>query len=191
MDKFVAELGFEKSGVETELAECIAKAETYEERTAWRTAEIAGLKEALPFFNEDIEWFVILSKQIVKEGEDAHAVYAEFAEWCQESSKNVMFDIKIGKGNVADLQATIEKESATIAIQKFAIQDLAAQIATDEADLRAATEIRTKEAPIFGAEKDLVETIEILERAIGIIEKEMNGGAALAQINKARWMAIS
>ena len=55
MDKFVAELGFDKSGVETELAECIAKAETYEDRTAWRTAEIAGLKEALTFFDEEIE----------------------------------------------------------------------------------------------------------------------------------------
>ena len=55
MDKFVAELGFDKSGVETELAECIAKAETYEERTAWRTAEIAGLKEALTFLNEETE----------------------------------------------------------------------------------------------------------------------------------------
>ena len=55
LDKFVAELGFDKSGVETELAECIAKAETYEERTAWRTAEIAGLKDALTFLNEENE----------------------------------------------------------------------------------------------------------------------------------------
>ena len=35
------------------------------------------------------------------------------------------------------------------------------------------------------AKKDLVETSDTLERAIGIIEKEMNGGAALAQIQKA------
>ena len=44
--------------------------------------------------------------------------------------------------------------------------------------MKAATEIRDKEQAIFAAEeKDLVETVDILERAISIIEKEMNGGA--------------
>ena len=91
-----------------------------------------------------------------------------------------MPEIKIGKGDVADLQATIENE------QDSAIQDLAGQIATDKADIKSATEIRTQEASIFSAEeKDLVETINTLERASGIIAKGMNGGAALAQINKA------
>ena len=58
MDKSVAELGSDKRGVETEIAavfdylakiegECIAKAETNEERTARRTAEIAGLTSLL------------------------------------------------------------------------------------------------------------------------------------------------
>ena len=49
-------------------------------------------------------------QKIIKEGEGAHAVYAECAEW-EKSSKNVMFEIKTRKGNVADLQGTVEKES--------------------------------------------------------------------------------
>lgn len=127
-----------------------------------------------------------LESKIIKEGEDAHSVYAEFAEWCEDTSKDVMYEIKTGKSNVASLKATIEKEAANIAVQDSAIEDLAGQIATDEADLKAATQIRGKEASAFSAEeKDLVETSDTLERAVGIIEKEMNGGAAFAQIQQA------
>ena len=89
--------------------------------------------------------------------------------------------LQLNKGNVADLKATIEKEAANIAVQDSTIEDLAGQIATDEADLKAATEIREKEAAAFSAEeKDLVETIDTLERAIGIIQKEMNGRRPLS-----------
>jgi DNA repair exonuclease SbcCD ATPase subunit len=131
-----------------------------------------------------------LETKIIGEGEDAHKVYAEFSEWCEDTSKDTMYEIKTGKGNVADLKATIEKESANIAVQESSIDDLAGQIATDEADLKAATEIREKEASAFSSEeKDLVETIDTLERAIGIIEKEMSGGASFAQINKASTVA--
>ena len=42
-------------------------------------------------------------------------------------------------------------------------------VSTDEADRKAATEIREKEAVAFSAEeKDLVEAIDTLERTIGI-----------------------
>ena len=69
-----------------------------------------------------------------------------------------MPEIKIGKGDVADLQATIENE------QDSAIHDLAGQIATDKADIKSVTGIRTQEASIFSAEeKDLVETINTLQ----------------------------
>merc|ERR1719410_2107361 len=146
---------------------------------------LAGMSAASPI-DKVITMLGDLETKIIKEGEDAHKVYAEFAEWCEDTSKDVSYEIKTGKGNVADLKANIEKEAANIAVQDSAIEDLAGQIATDEADLKAATEIRAKEASAFSAEeKDLAETIDTLERAIGIIEKEMNGGAAFAQIQKA------
>jgi len=127
-----------------------------------------------------------LEQKIIKEGEDAHSTYAEFAEWCEDTSKDSMFEIKTGKQTVADLKATIEKESANIDVQDTNIEKLAGDISMDEADLKAAGEIREKELATFQAEeKDLVETIDILERAIGIIEKEMNGGASMLEINKA------
>ena len=64
--------------------------------------------------------------------------------------------LQLNKGNVADLKATIEKEAANIAVQDSAIEDLAGQIATNEADPKAAAEIHAIEEAAFSAEeKDL------------------------------------
>merc|ERR1719310_1064711 len=68
------------------------------------------------------------------------------------------------------------------------IEELAAKVATAEADLKAATEIREKEHGEFLAiEAELVDTVDALERAIGILEREMakTGGAAFLQLKKA------
>jgi len=97
-----------------------------------------------------------------------------------------MYEIKTGKETVGSLKATIEKESANIDVQDTNIEKLAGDISMDEADLEASAHIRGNELATFSSEeKDLVATIDILERAIGIIEKEMAGGASLMEINKA------
>ena len=56
--------------------------------------------------------------------------YDEFAEWCEDRSKDLQFEIKTGKGNKADLEATIQKETANIA--------------EDEADMKKAIGIATR-----------------------------------------------
>jgi len=146
---------------------------------------VASANEASPIAKV-IQMVGDLETKIIGEGEESQKTYEEFAEWCEETSKNVKFEIKTGKNEVAGLKATIEKDSANIQTQDSTIEELAGSIATDEADLKAATEIRDKEEADFSAqEKDLVETIDIVERAVGIIEKEMNGGAAMVQLKKA------
>jgi chromosome segregation ATPase len=147
-------------------------------------AATASADEGSPI-GKVIEMISDLQAKVVKEGEVVQKNYEEFSEWCEDRSKEVMFEIKTGEGDVESLQATIEKEGANIQTQTSAIEDLAGQIATDEADLAAATKIREKEnADFTAAEKDLVETIDTLERAIGIIEKEMNGGASMMQLKQ-------
>jgi len=135
-----------------------------------------------------IEMMSELQQKIIGEGEAAQKVYDEFAEWCEEESKNLQFEIKTGKSQAEDLTSTIEKAVSDIKAGEEAIEELAKKIATAEADLKAATEIRDKEHGDFLAvEADLVDTVDALERAIGILEREMakTGGAAFLQLKKA------
>ena len=54
---------------------------------------------------------------------------AAVLKWCEDTLKDVMYEIKTGKENVADLKASVEKEAANIAAQDSTIEGLAGQIA--------------------------------------------------------------
>jgi len=129
-----------------------------------------------------------LQAKILGEGAEAQKVYEEFAEFCEHRSKDLQFEIKTGENEKAELEATIAKEIATAGSLDEKIDELAAGIAADEGDLKAATAIRTKENADFSAEEaELVEVIDMLKRAIGILEREMaKGGAAMLQLKNAR-----
>merc|ERR1719171_2775544 len=121
-----------------------------------------------------IEMMSDLQQKIIGEGKAAQQVYDEIAEWCEEQSKELGFSIKTGKAEAEELNAIIEKANADIAEYDEKIGELTSTISTDEADLKAATAIREKEHGIFVEEEaDLVDTVDTLERAIGIIEREM------------------
>jgi len=128
-----------------------------------------------------------MQTKIIGEGEAAHAIYAEFAEMCEERSKTLQFEIKTGKGEITDLKATIDGETALAESLDTKVEELTASIATDEADLDAATKIRAKESADFIAEeKELSEVIDALQRAIGILGKEMaKHGASMMQVRNA------
>merc|ERR1719265_2395677 len=135
-----------------------------------------------------IEMLGDLQQKIIGEGQAAQAVYDEFAEWCEEESKTLQFEIKTGKAEAEELNAVIEKAKSDIAGFEEAIESLSSTLATDEADLKAANDIRDKEHKLFVTEEgELVDTVDILERAIGILEREMakNPAAALIQMKSA------
>jgi len=133
-----------------------------------------------------------LEGKIIAEGNDAQKVYDEFAEFCEDRSKELGFEIKTGKAEVKELEAAIADEAAKQASLNAKIEELSAAIATDEQDLKAAGEIRAKEQAAFEAEeKELVDVIGTLERAIGILEKELgkSGGASMMQLQSASTVA--
>merc|ERR1719497_83546 len=134
-----------------------------------------------------IQMLADLQAKILAEGVESQKVYEEFAEFCEHRSKDLQYAIKTGKDDKAELEATIAKEDATAGALSEKIDELAASIASDEGDLKKATEIRATEFADFSAEeKELVEVIDMIKRAIGILEREMaKSGAAMLQLKNA------
>merc|ERR1719181_2418238 len=124
-----------------------------------------------------------LEGKILKDGEIEQKVYEEYFEWCDDASKEKQFEVKTATDKKAKLEATIKKAASDIDDYTEKIAELASSIATDEKDLEDATVIREKEHKDFvAAEAELMEAVDMLERAAGIIEREMKG-SALMQTN--------
>merc|ERR1740130_988001 len=101
-----------------------------------------------------------LQGKIQAEGSDAQKVYDEFSEFCESRSRELEYESKTGKSQIGKLEATIANEAATAENLNSQIEEVAASISTDEADLKAATDIRSKEQAAFEAEeKELIDVI--------------------------------
>merc|ERR1719270_1482196 len=85
----------------------------------------------------------------------------------------------------AALEAKIQQLTSDIDASSDKIDGLASDIATGESELKDATLIRGKETADFAAsEKELVESIDALTRAVAILQKEMaKNPAAFAQVD--------
>jgi len=122
----------------------------------------------------------------VKADGDAEAkAYKEYFEWCDDVAKNAQFEIKTAQASKDKLEANIGELTASIGESNSKIEKLTGSIAADEKELKEATAIRDKEAADFAAaEGELMDDVDTLERAIGILEKELaKNPAAFAQID--------
>jgi len=129
-----------------------------------------------------ITMFSELEGKIMKEGEAEEKAYKEFFAWCDDAAKNKGFDVKTASAAKEKLKATIAKCKSDIEDADEVVAKMVADIAQDEKDLEDATVIRKKENEDFkAAEAELMEGIDMLERAIGIIERSMKGSALMQQ----------
>jgi len=122
----------------------------------------------------------------VKRDGDAEAkAYKEYFDWCDDAAKNAQFEIKTATAQVEELNAQIGEFAATIAGANSKIEKLTGTIASDEKELAEAQAIRDKEQATFAAsEGELTGDIDTLERAVGILEKELaKSPGAFAQVD--------
>ena len=115
-----------------------------------------------------------LEAKVVKDGEAEAKVYEEFQEYCKDTAKETMFDIKTGKSGSERFSASVDDFVAKIGVAETKIGELSDAIANDEKDLKSATAIRKKEYKDFmKVDADLGASVDMIERAIGILEREL------------------
>merc|ERR1719172_163422 len=138
-----------------------------------------------------IDLMTALEAKITQEGEVEAAAFKEYFEWCDDVSKDTANEIATAKKKKEELEATIQECEADISAATSKIEDLAASIASDESDLKDATLVREKEEAQFrAAEKELMDTVDALGRAIGILEREMAKNPALMQVDASNFQAL-
>jgi chromosome segregation ATPase len=152
--------------------------------TALALFTVVGGEEVNPL-GKVFELMKRLEAEVVKDGEAEAKSYKEYFEWCDSTSKNVANEIKTGETSKAKLTAKITELSSDIEVGDSKIEELASAISSNEAQLKDATAIREKEeADFLASEKELMSTIDTLERAASIISSESaKNPAALAQID--------
>jgi len=129
-----------------------------------------------------------LTAKITAEGEEEAKAFKEYFEWCDDAAANLHNEIKTGSEKQEELEATIGKCTADIETCSAKIEDLSGAIAADKKELDEATAVREKEVATFeAAEKELMDAIDTLERAVGILSKEMSKNpASLAQVDTSK-----
>merc|ERR1719183_704095 len=101
---------------------------------------------------------------------------------CQQRSQELQHEIKLASSEVEDMKATIDKATDDESEADTQIGELTATLSNCEADLKAATLIRAKEFAEFqDSQKDLIDTVSQIERAISILEKQQQGSTSFTQ----------
>jgi hypothetical protein len=144
----------------------------------------ANVEEANPL-GKVLDLMDELTAKVTADGEKADKAYNEYFEWCDDTSQNLGNEIKTAKAAKEKLESSISKLTSDIEVATSKIEDLVGAIAEDEKELKSATAVREKEAADFAkAEAEPVDAVDTLDRAIGILEREMaKNPAAFAQID--------
>merc|ERR1719353_902600 len=148
------------------------------------SSSVVGAIETNPL-SKVMDLMYALTAKVTKEGEEEAKAFKEYVEWCDDAAANLRNEIKTGEKKQEELEATISKCKADIEANTVKIEELSGAIAADEKELAEATAIRKKERATFEAsEKELVDAIDTLDRAVGILQKEMSKNpAALMQVD--------
>jgi len=162
-------------------------------KSALTAAALASVAQAGSPIAKVISMVSELQADVIKEGELSQKEYVEFSEFCEDRARAVGHEIKTNKADVETLSATVAEEESAISALNAKVDKLTGHIATADADLKAATDERHKEHEDFILEqKELTTTVDMLVRAIAILEREAaSGGASMLQASTANAVTLA
>eukprot|EP00930_Biecheleria_cincta_P024108 TRINITY_DN172_c1_g1_i2.p1 TRINITY_DN172_c1_g1~~TRINITY_DN172_c1_g1_i2.p1 ORF type:complete len:678 (-),score=232.90 TRINITY_DN172_c1_g1_i2:465-2498(-) len=129
-----------------------------------------------------------MEDKIKKQGMEADEAMKEAGEFCRQRSRDLGYSIKTSTDEKEDLEAKISKSTSKLESIASTLQETSQGIETNEAELSKATEVREKEKADFAtSEQDLLDTMDSMTRALGVLEKEAAKGKSesLLQVQQA------
>jgi len=117
-----------------------------------------------------------------KEKQDETVRFAAFKQFCESTSAEKAGDIATGKEEIDQLSATIAKAQADVIELTKYIAGLDSDVVSWTDDLKRTTAERAKAKAEFQvAHKEYVDSIDAVERAMGMLQKG-GGGSRIAQL---------
>jgi len=104
----------------------------------------------------------------------------EYVQFCDDEITEKKFNIKTASSDIERFQAVVEDSAGQIQAHDATISSSGATIASKNQELAGATDVRGKEHKDFiAAEKELVDTVDMLARAATVLKRELS----FAQVN--------
>merc|ERR1719352_46594 len=99
--------------------------------------------------------------------EEEAKTYKDYAEWVDDQSRQLGFEIKTAKSDIEKLTAAAAKADSDVAQLGAAIDKLQGELATTESNKAEATSLRNEQhAEYTKTSTDYSESVDALERAI-------------------------
>jgi len=129
-----------------------------------------------------------LENQLEEQGTKEGALYNEFNSWCDSEAQESTTTISDADAKVADLGAFLEEQEAFRKRMTSEVNELVQEVASNEEDLKQATEIRQKEHQQYlQNEQAFVGSIDEVNRALEVLSADSPGGStkSLVEIQQA------
>mmetsp|Transcript_65694 Transcript_65694/g.154582 ORF Transcript_65694/g.154582 Transcript_65694/m.154582 type:complete len:683 (-) Transcript_65694:30-2078(-) len=129
-----------------------------------------------------------MEEKVKREGVERDESMKAKEVFCERRFAELSHSIKKNENSKEELEARISKADSKLQTVSDDVEEALSGIQSTQANLDEATQVRTKEKTEFEtAQKDLMETMESIKRAVEALEKEATKGssASLLQVQKA------